>query len=90
MYKAFAALRTLFLIFIVAYTLVVAPEAIFAGTVTVTVDTLHRLQRATWLAIAWIAFETLLGWIVAAFRTGRTKPQGGPTQQPPAAPTSPA
>ncbi len=67
MAKFMAVIRTLVLVFLVLYTLIVAPFAFWSGTLAVTVDAMHRLLRATWLAIAWIGFETLLAWIIVAF-----------------------
>ena len=35
-------------------------------------DALALLLRAAWIAVAWIAFETLVGWWLATRRTLRT------------------
>ena len=83
MYKFMAVVRTIFLVFIIVYTFLVAPAAIWgSATVTVTMEAMRQLQRATFIAIGWIGLETLIGWIVAAFKNGR-KPMPRP-QTPPA------
>jgi len=66
MYKTLAVLRTVFLVFIVGYTVWTTTLA-FGGTdiVAVAPHALHAANRATWLAIGWIAFETLVGWLLA-------------------------
>jgi hypothetical protein len=63
-----ALVRSAFLAFLVAYTLVVSPlgvlwsgEATRAGT-TVAVSVVEKVFIAAWLAIAWIAVETLVSW----------------------------
>ncbi len=86
MYKALAVLRTVYLIFIVGYTIRAMP--VFS-TVPRTFDeqyarcstALNLLVRAAWLAIAWIAFETVLGWILArrARRQVPPVPENAPT-----------
>ena len=73
MLKAFAVLRTLFLVFIVGYTVRAMP---WWSSVARTFDeqyarcseTLELIMRAVWLAIAWIALETAVGWWVATRR----------------------
>ena len=90
MARTFAVIRTLFLVFIIIYTLATAPIALWdSSTATVTIEALRRLQRATWIAIAWIGFETLLGWVVVSFRKPRpaTPPRRSAEQPPPAAPS---
>ena len=70
MLKALAVLRTVYLIFIVGYTVRAMP---LFTTVSKTFDeqyalcsaSLGLLLRAAWLAIGWIALETVLGWIMA-------------------------
>jgi hypothetical protein len=87
MYKALAVLRTVFLIFIVGYTIRAMP--VFTSVAT-TFDeqyarcssSLNLVLRAAWIAVAWIAFETILGWILA--RRGPPRPT-----TPPAAATPP-
>ncbi len=69
MYKAMAILRTLFLLFIVVYTALNTPaEMAGDSVVSVTFDSLRRVRNAAWLAIAWIAFETVVSWAVIRFR----------------------
>ena len=70
MLKVLAVLRTVYLIFIVGYTVRAMP---LFTTVSKTFDeqyalcsaSLGLLLRAAWLAIAWIALETVVGWIAA-------------------------
>jgi len=92
MYKALAVLRTIYLLFIVGYTVRAMP--IFTS-VSNTFDeqyarcstSLSLAVRSAWLAIAWITFETVVGWILAsrARRVGaaRISPD---RQEPPAPP----
>jgi hypothetical protein len=91
MLKALAVLRTVFLLFIAGYTIRAMP--VFS-TVATTFDeqyarcsaTLNQLMRAAWLAIAWIALETLVGWILAR-RSARALPApAAAAPVPPAAP----
>ena len=87
MHKVLPALRTVFLVFIVIYALWAASP--WDGvTATVTLEAWHRLQRVAWIAIAWIAFETLLGWIMASFRRPRAA-TAAPTPGVPATPRGP-
>ncbi|OFX19809.1 MAG: hypothetical protein A2V77_03160 [Anaeromyxobacter sp. RBG_16_69_14] len=92
MYKALAVLRTVYLLFIVGYTVRAMP--IFSS-VSNTFDeqyarcstSLNLAMRAAWFAIAWITFETVVGWILAS-RTRRPGTARIPTdrQEPPAPP----
>jgi hypothetical protein len=90
MLKALAVLRTAYLVFIVGYTVRAMP---FVTTVARTFDeqyaicssSLHVLVRAAWLAIAWIAFETVVGWLLA-----RRKPARAAATPPPSTSTSTA
>jgi hypothetical protein len=87
MYKALAVLRTAFLLFIAGYTLLTAPAEVWgSATLAVSIDSLRRLNRAAWIAIAWIAFETILAWVVIRFRRA---PPAPPTTATPAAPPQP-
>ena len=84
MYKALAVLRTLYLVFIVGYTIRAMP--IFTS-VSNTFDeqyarcsaSLNLVVRAAWLAIAWIALETVLGWLLAS----RARPASSAAVPPP-------
>jgi hypothetical protein len=94
--KAMAVLRTLFLIFVVGYTVRAMP---FWANVPKTFDEQYArcaenvglVSRAAWLAIGWIAFETIVGWWLAT-RDGQRKllaDAGAPppgTGEPPFAP----
>jgi hypothetical protein len=94
MLKVLAVLRTTYLVFVVGYTIRAMPP--FLTSVARTFDeqyaicssSLHLLVRAAWLAIAWIALETLVGWIVAT-RARRPLPSA-PASSPPSTPTSAA
>lgn len=73
MYKTLAVVRTLFLLFIIGYTLLTAPVEVWgSATLAVSIESLRRLNRAAWIAIAWIAFETVLAWVVIRFRRAPT------------------
>ncbi|SRR6266581_3038394 len=87
MYKALAVLRTIFLIFIVGYTIRATP--LFTNVAT-TFDeqyarctgALNLLIRAAWFAVAWIAFETLVGWVLVRSRSrSRSLPPSPPTEE---------
>jgi hypothetical protein len=78
MAKALAVLRTAFLVFIGGYTLrampfVTSPARTFDEQYAVCSASLHLLMRAAWLAIAWIAFETVVGWIGVSWRGRRAR-----------------
>ncbi len=86
MSKATAVIRTLFLIFIVGFTVRALP---FFWSVPRTLDeqysrcagNLEIVQRAAWLAVAWIALETAVGW----WRALRSAPPPPSEPRPPAA-----
>lgn len=91
MHKALAVVRTLFLVFIVAYTIRAMPvfstvARTFDEQYARCSDSLNLVLRAAWLAIGWIALETVLGWILARRRAPRPEaPAGGaPPARPPA------
>ncbi|WP_242355839.1 hypothetical protein [Anaeromyxobacter sp. SG64] len=95
MLKLLAILRSIFLVFIVGYTVRATPFLTDARTFDEQyarcASALGLLLRAAWIAIAWIAFETAIGWWLAA-RAGRASraklgadvPRGG--GEPPFAP----
>jgi hypothetical protein len=70
MLKVLAVLRTVYLVFIVGYTVRAMP---LFTSVSNTFDeqyarcssALNLVVRAAWMAVAWIALETVVGWIVA-------------------------
>jgi heme A synthase len=75
--KAMAVVRTLFLVFVVGYTVRGMPfwnhvPKTFDEQYAVCAENLALLSRAAWIAIGWIAFETLVGWWMAT-RDGRKK-----------------
>jgi len=84
MLKVMAVLRSLFLVFVAGYTIRAMP---LFTTVAKTFDEQYArcsigvelLTRAAWIAIAWIALETIVGWVVA-LRRGKRKP--GPDAAP--------
>ncbi|WP_242394908.1 hypothetical protein [Anaeromyxobacter oryzisoli] len=91
MLKALAVLRTLFLVFIVGYTVRAMP---WWTSVARTFDeqyarcsaTVGLLMRAAWLAVAWIALETVLGWLMARRRPLEPDVPKARTGEPPFAP----
>jgi hypothetical protein len=91
MAKALAVLRTIFLVFIVVYTLGTTTLALWGPEiVSVSPEALRRANRATWLAIAWIALDTMIGWVAVSWRrrasTRTSSP--APTSSPPSTRTS--
>ncbi len=92
MIKALAVVRTVFLVFVVGFTVRAMP---FWADVARTFDeqyarcaqAMSLLLRAAWIAIAWIAFETVVGWWMATRRPRAAPaidaPKGG---EPPFAP----
>jgi hypothetical protein len=92
MLKLLAVLRTLFLIFVIGYTVRAMTWTFDLPTDSAEAYNLCRtglsgLRKAAWIAIGWIAFETAIGWWLAA-RVARAKlpadvPKGG---EPPFAP----
>ncbi|HEX8909683.1 MAG TPA: hypothetical protein VF805_10800 [Anaeromyxobacteraceae bacterium] len=87
MYKTLAVLRTVFLIFIVGYTIRAMP--VFTSVAN-TFDeqyarcsaSLNLVVRAAWIAVAWIAFETVVGWVLARRRAPPKAPAGSPSAPP--------
>jgi len=70
MIKVLAILRTLFLVFILGYTVRAMPwwtnvARTFDEQYARCTDALSLVIRAAWLAIGWVAFETALGWWLA-------------------------
>jgi hypothetical protein len=91
MLTALAVLRTLFLVFIVAFTVRAMPWDL---QITRTFDeqyaryasAVSSLQHAAWYAIVWIAFDTVASWFLVnrARRHARAAPPAA--APPPAAP----
>jgi hypothetical protein len=95
MTKALAVLRTVYLLFIVGYTvrampLVTSVSRTFDEQYAICSSSLHVLVRAAWLAIAWIAFETVLGWIGVSWRGRASARTPSPASTSSATPTSSA
>lgn len=78
MLKALAVLRTIFLLGLVVY--VVAWAMPWSTYVSDPIEVqyrhcsanLGRMSGAVWVAVAWIAFETIVGWMMSAW-SGRKK-----------------
>jgi heme A synthase len=93
MLKAMAVLRTLFLVFIVAFTVRSMPWEV---QVSRTFDeqyaryaaAVSSLSRAAWYAVAWIALETALGWWMATRRRPAPPAPAEPSAAPPAPPAA--
>jgi hypothetical protein len=81
MYKALAVLRTVFLVFIVGFTVWTTALASYPSAV----ESARAVGSAAWIAIAWIGFETLVGWLLAS----RSRPNSGTRLPPPPAAGSP-
>jgi hypothetical protein len=86
MLKALAVLRTLALIFLVGYTARAMPW--FFGLPTGSAqaydtcrNSLSLMTRAAWFAVAWIAFETAVGWLVATRRRKDAAVAAAPSAQ---------
>jgi hypothetical protein len=68
MAKLMAVLRTLFLVFVFLYALRELPLALLLssdarqGDVMVPFTKVRAVSSVTWLAIAWIALEVVVGW----------------------------
>jgi hypothetical protein len=68
MLKALAVVRTLFLVFIAAYALRVVPwgwSRTFDEEFARCTATRAIAIQATWLAVAWILFDTVVSWWLA-------------------------
>jgi hypothetical protein len=77
MLKAMAVIRTLFLIFIIGYTVRATPlttafSRTFDEQYARCSTSLGLLVKAAWLAVAWITLETIVGWIMAVRKPGKT------------------
>jgi hypothetical protein len=93
MLKVLAVLRTVFLIFIVAFTVRSMPWSMdvsrtFDEQYARCSDALSLVIRAAWVAIGWIAFETAVGWWLATrppklHEKDLPKPGGEPPFAPP-------
>jgi hypothetical protein len=95
MLKVLAAVRTVFLVFIVGFTIRAMP--LFWSNVAKTFDEqyarcaegLGLITRAAWIAIGWIALETVVGWLLARRRVlvpREAPPVSVPPGEPPFAP----
>jgi hypothetical protein len=75
--KALAVVRTLFLVFLIGYTVRAMPlwrevAKTFDEQYARCAENLSFSSRAAWIGIAWIAFETAIGWWQAS-RNGSKK-----------------
>ncbi len=95
MLKVLAVIRTLFLVFILGYTVRAMPiwsnvARTFDEQYARCSNSLSLAIRAAWFAIAWIAFETIVGWWLASRRPRQrlsdTDVRLPPPSPPPAAP----
>lgn len=73
MLKALAIVRTVFLVFIIGFTVrampyFVSPARTFDESYARCADSLGLVMRAAWIAVGWIALETAIGWILATRR----------------------
>ncbi|HUL61197.1 MAG TPA: hypothetical protein VLU43_18100 [Anaeromyxobacteraceae bacterium] len=90
MLKAIAVVRTLFLVFVVGSAVRAMP---YWTTVARTFDeqyarcsdSLSLLIRAVWLAIGWIAVETVAGWWIAVRRGSKARLSDSDVRPPPSA-----
>lgn len=94
MVKTLAVLRTIFLAFIVIYTLrAMQFWADFPRTLdeqyTLCAQTRSLLIRSVWIAIAWIALETVVGWLMATRRPKSAPAVPTSSGEPPLAPPGP-
>jgi len=71
MLRVMAVLRTAFLLFIVVYTLWTTEFAIGGGVAMVTPEAMRRATRTVWIAIGWIAFDTVVGWLMSSWQRAR-------------------
>jgi hypothetical protein len=83
MIKVLAVLRTIFLVFIAGFTIRAMPlfmdvARTFDEQYARCSGAVSLLARAAWIAIAWIALETAVGWWLAT-RGGKRRP--GPALQ---------
>ncbi|HEX9241940.1 MAG TPA: hypothetical protein VF875_05810 [Anaeromyxobacter sp.] len=86
MLKALAVVRTIVLLFLIGYTLRAMPWVFGLPTgSSQAFDTcrssLTSVTWAAWIAVAWVAIDTAIGWLLA----GRKKTSHAPTSAAPAA-----
>lgn len=91
MLKVLAVLRTIFLVFIVGFTVRAMPwwsnvARTFDEQYARCSDALALLIRAVWIAIAWIALETAVGWWMATRPRKLDVPMPKGSGEPPFAP----
>ena len=70
MLKALAVVRTLVLVFLVGYTVrampwFMSPARTFDESYARCADSLSLVLRAVWIAVGWVAIETIIGWVLA-------------------------
>ncbi len=93
MYKVLALLRTLYLVFAIGYTVRAMPVPF---TTANTFDeqyarcaaSLNALVRAAWLAVGWIALETVVGWVLVRMADRRRRAQAARTATAPPPPAA--
>jgi hypothetical protein len=87
MLKVLAVLRTIFLVFIVGFTARAMPwwsnvARTFDEQYARCSDALGLMIRAAWIAVGWIALETLAGWWLATRRRKGTAAAPPPSVSP--------
>jgi hypothetical protein len=85
MLKALAVLRTVFLVFIVGFTVRALPwgwTRTFDEEFARCTATRAIALQAAWMAVAWIAFDTIVSWWLAS-RASRRAPEPLPAMAPP-------
>jgi heme A synthase len=83
MLKALAVLRTIVLVFLSVFTarsmpVFISPARTFDETYARCATSVDQLQRAAFLAIGWIALETVIGWIMATRKKKDVAPAAAP------------
>jgi len=87
MYLVMPVLRTVFFVFIVGFTVraVQLPWQIsrtFDDQYARCTSSLEILQRAAWLAVAWILVEVVVGWLAVRRRRAAAALPAAPTAPP--------
>jgi hypothetical protein len=83
MYKVMAVLRSVFLVFIVAYAVRGLPvfaqlARTFDEQYARCRESVSTLQSAVWYAVGWIALEAAIGWFLATRKSRQSAPPPTP------------
>ena len=86
MLKALAIVRTIVLMFLIGLTvrampLFIAPARTFDESYARCASALDGVVRAAWVSIAWVAIETVVGWLLAT-RRAKAAPAPAPPHPP--------